>query len=259
VAESELSISYDDLLVEVAAFLGYGSTASAWSVDQRAEADRYVQAGVRRFYYPPAAEGAEAGYQWSFLNPVTTLTTVADAGTQDLPENLGRVLGNFHFDQSEHRASAVQVTEQRLQELLSRSDDTAPPQVARVRHKVQTSGGQRLEVAWWPVPDGAYVLTYRYEAYAGKLSATVQYPLGGMRHSELLVQACLSVAEQRANDERGIHTAEFERMLIAAIRQDRSVGAQHYGHMGAPDEQAVIPRHGETGVSYDITYKGTTY
>lgn len=257
--ESELSITHDDLLQEVAAFLGYGSDSTAWSTGQLAEADRYVQAGLRRFYYPSAAPGAEAGYAWSFLSPVATLATLANDAAQDLPPQLGRVLGSFHYDQTQHRRSVPQVSEDRVQTLLSRSESTDAPQVARVRSKEKADGtGTRLEVVWWPIPDAVYALTYRYEAYTGKLNAANKYPLGGMRHSELIVQSCLAVAEQRANDERGMHTDDFERLLVAAIEQDRRLGAQHFGPMGEPMERNAIPRHGATGASYDVTYKGAT-
>lgn len=258
-SESELSVNYDDLLQAVAAFLGYGPDSSSWTTAQTAELDRYVQAGVRRFYYPPAMEGVEAGYQWSFLTPVATLATTASQGTQDLPPQLGRVLGAFHYPESDHRAPIVQVSEDRYQALLSRSDSTGSPQVARVRHKPAEDGkGQRLEVAWWPIPDSAYSLTYSYEAYTGKLNKVNKYPLGGMRHAELVTESCLAVAEQRANDERGLHTEEFQSLLAAAIQQDRRLGAIHYGYMGSFNEVPVVPRHGDTGASYSITYEGTS-
>lgn len=258
-AESDLSITYSDLLLEVATYLGYGADSTAWTAAQLAELDRYVQAGVRQFYYPPALDDSGEHHPWSFLSPVATITTTADVGTQDLPDDLGRVLGTFHFDESEHRVSVVQVTEERLQTLLSRSDDTAAPQVARVRQKRQADGqGQRFEVAWWPIPDAAYVLTYRYEAFSGKLSSANPYPLGGMRHAELLIASCLAVAELRANDERGIHAEAFTRLLRSGILQDRTLGARFYGLMGESTEVPVVPRHGDTGTSYDITYKGST-
>lgn len=259
-AESTLSIPYADLKAEVGGYLGYGVDSASWSAAQDNEIDRYVQAGVRRFYYPPAAEGYEEGYQWSFLSPTTTISTAASDAAQDLPDALGRVLGDFHYPESDFHHSIVQVSEERYQKLLSRSDDTGPPRVARIAHKAQTKGkGQRLEVKWWPIPDAVYTLTYRYEAYTGKLSDTNKYPLGGMRHSELVIASCLAVAEQRANDERGIHTEDYQRMLVAAIQQDRRLGARHYGHMGEPKTHFNVPRHGDTGVTYDITYKGDTY
>lgn len=258
-SESELSIAYSDLMLEVAAFLGYSPDSTAWTTAEEAELDRYVQAGVRRVYYPPAVAGVEAGYAWTFLSPVATLSTVASTGTQDLPPALGRVLGQFHFAPAVYKPSIVQVSEDKYRALLADSNLTGPPQVARVRQKAGQDGvGQRLEVSWWPIPDAAYDLTYRYEGYSGKLSAVNPYPLGGMRHAELYVQSCLAVAEQRANDERGLHAEEFERLLAAAIQQDRRMNATNYGHMGGCEGHSAVPRH-FAGVRHDIIYKGNTY
>ena len=253
-AESELSIKYADLLAEVAAFLGYGSAPTAWTADQRTECDRYVQGGLRRFYSPPAVQGSEPGYSWSFLSPVVTLATVSGQETQELPGDLARVLGQFHYSATDHHKSVVQAPEDVFQSYKTSSSSTGAPAAASVRHKAKDPGrGQRLEVAWWPIPDAAYTLTYKYEAYNGKLSDDNPYPLGGMRHSELLLESCLAVAEQRANDERGNHTAEFERLLVSAIEQDRRVGSTHFGHMGDRSEASTwLPRRGDTdGVTYN--------
>ena len=258
-SESGLSISFTDLRLEVAAFLGYGPTASAWATAQLAEIDRYIQSGLRRFYYPPASEGVEAGYSWSFLKPVGTITTTASDQAQDLPAKVGRVVGGFFYDEDYHRRSIVQVSEEAYQASISRSETTGSPRICRVRTRGGPAlTGQRYEVAWWPIPDAAYVFTYRYEAYDGPLADDNPYPLGGMRHSELMLESCLAVAEQRANDERGLHTNEFERLLRAAIQHDRRLGAQHYGRMGHHEEEEVVPRHGDTGGTYPITYKGSS-
>lgn len=258
-ADSDLSIKYADLLAEVAAFLGYGSDPDAWTTEQRAKCDRYVQRGVRRFYFPPAVQGVEAGYSWSFLSPVTTIATVEDEETQELPGGLGRVVGQFHYAASVHHPSIPQLPEDRFQAFKTSSSSSGYPQVACVRHKAKEAGrGQRLEVEWWPVPDAAYTLTYKFEAYSGKLSDDNPYPLGGMKHSELVLESCLSVAEQSGNDERGLHTAEFERLLVAAIEQDRKVGSTHFGPMGDRSEAgAWLPRRGDTGSTHTVSYNGS--
>jgi len=252
-------ISYSDLMSIVGRFLGYGPTSTDWTVAQTAEIDEYVQAGVRQVYYPPVMEGVEPGYEWSFLKPRTALDTTADDAAQDLPADTGRVLGNFYYEESEHRRPVVQVSEARLLSLLSRSDDTGAPQMACVRHKAQEEGeAQLLEVAWWPIPNDAYTLTYQYEAYTGKLSSANPYPLGGQRNSELYAASCLSVAEQRANDVRGLNTETFGRMLVSGIEADRKQGAKYFGPMSQPDTVAV-PRHGCVGSNYPITYKDETW
>jgi len=255
-AESTLSISYSDLLIQVGVFLGYNPEHSNRSSEEQAEVDRYIQAGVKQFYYPPAVQGVEAGYSWSFLSPTTSIITVADDAAQDLPDDMGRVMGDFYFDDQEHRPSVIQVSEGRIQSCMQRSDDTGAPTFATVRHKDQVAGeGQKMEVVWYPVPDGVYTFHYQYEAFGGKLSEANPYPLGGMRHSELVLESCLSVAEQRSNDEIGNHTAAFRSMLASSVAFDRKQGAKSYGRMGQPQDISVAR---ERGNGY-VTYKGNTW
>lgn len=261
-AESTLSIGYDDLQIEVGRFLGYSATVASWDAGQVAEVDRYIQAGVRQFYYPPATDGAEAGYEWSFLKPVATLQTAIDDGEQDMPDGFGRIVGDLHFDASIHAASITVVGEHRILSLLQRSSEAGRPMHAAVRFKTSTgSTGQRQEIVWWPVPNAVYTLTYRYEAFAGKLVKTTNpYPLGGMKHSELIVESCLAVAEQRANDEKGLHWDSFMRMLASAVAQDRKNGARYFGAMSlgeaAYSDPRLVRRQAD---SYPITYKGDTW
>lgn len=257
--ESTLSITFDDLKAEVGAFLGYGTASGSWSAAQLAEIERYVQAGVRQFYYPPAVNGVEAAYEWSFLKPTTTLDTTASDGVQNLPDGFGRVLGDFHFEPDVSNAPVLVVSEARIQALLQSSDDVGRPQYAAVRFKSSNGTyGQRQEVVWWPIPDAVYTLTFRYEAFAGKLTVAAPYPLGGMKYSDLITESCLAIAEQRANDERGLHTERFMGMLAAAIAQDRKNSARYYGHMGGGDEETIAGRRAQQ-TSYPITYKGETW
>lgn len=253
-ANSGLSTTLEELRDTVSAFLGYGPTPAA---DRLAEIDTYIRAGLNRFYYPPAVQGTEAGYSWSFLKPIGTLTTAIAAAAQDLPDALERVVGDFYYAEADHRRSVPQVSEERYRALLSRSEDAAQPQVCRVRHKLHDANkGKRMEVAWWPIPDAAYVLTYHYEANSDPLDENNRYPLGGALHAELLTQSCLAVAEQRANDERGIQTAEFERQLIPAIQRDRTLSARVFGHMGSFEVNSRRPNHGDTSDPYPLTYNG---
>jgi hypothetical protein len=261
-AESTLSIRYDDLQVEVGRFLGYAADPDTWSDGQVAEVDRYIQAGIRQFYYPPKVEGVEEGYEWSFLKPVTTIDTVDGDGEQDLPDDFGRIIGDLHFEASVHARSITVVSEHRILALLQQNDDENRPRHAAVRFKSSDgSAGQRQEIVWWPIPDTAYTLTYRYEAFAGKLVKTTNpYPLGGMKHAEVITESCLAIAEQRANDEKGIHWDAFMRLLATAIAQDRKNGARYFGAMSQGETVESDARCRRLhGSSYNITYKGETW
>lgn len=323
-AESTLSITYDELAVIVAVFLGYSPTKTDWSALEVAELDRYIQAGIRQFYYPPAVDGVPEGYEWSFLKPTTTIEvnaryttgslvvaggtctltggtwpewaathgtlviddvtysitsrdndteltvvgsdTTADeddwylsnAGYQDLPDDLGRVIGSFYYPSTEHRRSVIQVSKARINAGLARTTDEAPPRECTVRYKTQVPGeGQRMEVVWFPKPNAIRTLTYTYEAYTGTIdTSTNPYPLGGMKYAELVTESCLAIAEQRANDEQGLHTAAFVRLLAAGITYDKRQGASHFGPM-SPDSD--IPTYDYGSNRYPYTYAGSPY
>lgn len=106
-----------------------------------------------------------------------------------------------------------------------------------------------------PIPDTTYTLSFDADADTGRLSSELRpFPLGGSRFAELVVESCLAAAEQRANDEVGIHTQNFQRQLIAAIAKDRKTGAAVYGQMSRPhDPRPCGPLH------FKVTYKGSTW
>jgi len=255
--ESGLSLNFDDLMKDIGGFLGYGAVRASWTDAQAAEIERYVQAGVRQYYYPPAVPGVEAGYEWSFLKPTTTVTTLAGYSEVSLPDGFGRLLGDVLHSVDLQAASVLHVGEARILSLMAYSTDEGIPRYVATRFKDSTGAyGQRQEMILWPVPNDVYTLTFRYEAFAGKLSDANPYPLGGMKFAQLIVESCLAVAEQRANDELGLHTEQFKSMLAASVAQDRKNGARCFGQMGNVETDANgVARQ----TSYSITYKGETW
>lgn len=86
-AESTLSLTYNQLREEVAVNLGH-QRASSWDSELLARLNSVIESGLRQFYWP------EGGHVWSFLRPldevvvwgsitgtmtVTTNTTITDA------------------------------------------------------------------------------------------------------------------------------------------------------------------------------------
>lgn len=259
-SESTLSLSYEDLLKEVGGFLGYGVDGFGLAAEKLDEVDRYVQSGVRQFYYPPAVNGVEAGYTWSFMTPSATIAALEGVGTSDLPDDFGRMSGiAFYYPHTTMKTPIAIVSIGNMQALKSRSGESGTPTHASVRYKSSDGvDGHRSEVVWWKTPADDYTLSYTYEAYAGKLSEDRPYPLGGMRFSEAILESCLAVAEQRANDEKGLHTETFKELLASAIMIDRKYSAKFYGQMGSPDAINASSRR-NLGETYPITYKGNTW
>ena len=259
-SESTLSICYHDLQISVGRFLGYGVKPDEWNDEITSEVDEYIQAGIRQFYYPPKIDGNDICHCWSFLNPMTTLNLEAGRDVYALPDTLSRIVGDLYYDSDIHVPSVILVSEYYILSLSRQQSETGTPRCASVRFcSSDGETGQRMEIQLWPTPNKAYQLTYHYEAYAGRLTVDNPFPLGGMKYSELVVESCLSIAEQRANDERGIHWDSFTLMLKSAIAQDQCNGARYYGAMGSGEAVNVADTRRMRASSYDITYKGITW
>lgn len=209
-----------------------------------------------------AISDVTAGNITLVANDGTTLTFFVTRATAnyDLPDAFSRLIGRLHYQADDRYPSIKIIQEDAILEMRSASDLTGPPQYGAVRSKSSTgSTGQRSEIILFPRPDAAYVLTYSYEAYSGQLTDALPYPLGGMHLSELYVESCLAVAEQRVNEEAGLHTSLFGSLLADAIARDRKRGAKNFGRMGnKAEEELLYPRfrRGYTGGTYDLQYKG---
>lgn len=340
-AESGLSLGWTDFKSEVGFYLGYGRTIASFSTLQEAEVELIVHAGIRRVYFPPATQGVQLGYEWSWLRPTTTInlgasgtdgaitgTTSFDSATfsdwvaqgitaddylsvtsvdsgdtevaeysiasvatgaitldnpstrtgetvpangtrltfrlirspanYNLPDGVSRIVGSLHFASNEYRREVLIVPIGRLLEMRARSSLTGYPEYAAIRYKTsdQTTGS-RQEILFFPEPDTYKVLSYEFEVYQGNLTDGAPYPLGGMKMSELYVESCLAVAEQRANDNSGLHTNLFNILLADAVARDRSQSAQNFGQMGDGEHQVYQGfRRGFVGSNYPITYGG---
>jgi len=259
-AESSLTLGWADLKQSVGFFLGYGSTIGNWSAAQITEIEDIVQSGYRRVMYPPSVIQGAAGHKWSFLQPTTTLAVVADDGDYDLPDDLGSVVGGFHYAPDVHKAMIREVPTSVIVEARSASDTNGDAYWFAVRWKASTgAGGQRQEVLFYPEFDTSFTLYYTYDAFQGELSDSCPYPLGGMKMSELHKESCLAAAEERRGDSEGLHNRKFGQFLADMIARDLKNRPSSYGSMGAPAElgREVFRRGNERyGGAYSITYGG---
>lgn len=260
-----LSVTYEELCEKVARFLGYNPANLTDA--QRAEVDDYVQTGVRNFYFPPAMDGVDANFEWSFMRMVGGVTTQDGTGEYPLPDGFGRVAGTLRYmvaDGASAPCRPIAVVSRSDIEAIRRHSHKGAPRAAAFVYVDNTFGerGQSMQMMLAPIPDAAYTLSFEADADTGRLSAERPFALGGYRFSELVVESCLAAAEQRANDEIGLHTQNFNSQLIAAIAKDRKTGAKAYGQMGIGslryDREIGIGRgHGHR--NFPITYKERTW
>lgn len=255
-AESSLSLSYLDYRKEVGGFLGWGRTFESWSQQQLNAVDDVIASGLRQFYVPPLTPGQQSAHVWSFLRPVTTLTTVAADYDYTLPDDFASIDGPFTYAATVQQWPPAQIVGERvIRELRQAVDRSGRPEVAAIRSLASDgTNGQRFEVVFYPTPNAAFTLTYRYNLMPSILSAENPYPLGGELHAQTIRESCLAIAEQQFNDTIGIHTQLFMQRLEASIRMDqRNSAPDLYGYNGdnSRDPGACVRCENRAFVTYN--------
>jgi hypothetical protein len=241
-SESTLTLCYVELMSDVAYFLYGKRQLEDLSTDQLRISDDCVQAGYRQFLYPPAAEGIPAGYEWGFLRPTSSLVTEEDDADQDLPADFGRLIGDgFTFEADAQVAPVLaDIGEGKIRRLRLEHDETGRPRVAGLRRKASDgTTGQRWEVMWFPTPDDAYTLEFRYEAFVEALSETAPYPLGGVKHADAIRASCIFAADAKVNDSRdGSSRMDFFSRLASSIKRDRAESQKFFGDVTRSEDGA---------------------
>jgi len=220
---SSLMTGYADYRLEIAESLGYGTNENYWTTDQVGTIERSIQKAYRWCLYPQSIPGERIPHVWTWLEQTTTLATVADDYDYTLPANFGSFVGNYFTWPSgsaydpPYRVNDTDILMQRGQ-----STQTDRPQKFALRWLAQTAGtNQQQEVIFWPTPDAAYTLTYKYAILVNKLQTTNPYPLGGPRMSEMMLQACRALGEFTKTGARGDQWAVFMEALHSAIMLDK--------------------------------------
>ena len=264
-SESSLSLSLTGLRKEVG-WLWLGDRASAgWTADETDQIDEMIHSGVRQFYHPPPLPGQGLSHKWSFLEPTTTLSTVADTSDYTLPASFGGMNGPLTYASGDNRWNAIDITnEHRIRRLRQRdfSTLTSHPISAAIRARASDgSDGQRFELLLWPTPNKAYTLSYKYHALQAKLSASNPYPLGGEAHAETILESCLAITEQRLENNAGVHTQKFAERLAASVSFDLQTYAPEYMGYNGDKSDGMGPSEGDYRRHFgsDVDYDGTIF
>lgn len=212
--------SYEHLLSEVGAVLGYGRNIDAWSREKRGTANACVQQGVRNFYAPVPLENEKYAHEWSFLRPIRQLTTVASTYIYELPSDFAALDGPITFepDQSVLYQPIAVVGEYEVRRRQQDTITTGRPTIAAI---VPSSNPGRYEIHFWVTPDAAYTLEYRCQVNPLDLSEANQFTHGGTAHVQTVLASCLRAAEEEKQVSQGPHAKEFARRLAASISSDR--------------------------------------
>ena len=175
----------------------------------------------------------------------------------DLPRDFGGFEGEMTFRNTPMVPAVRYVSDAMIRRRRQSWDGTARPEYVALRPKRFVAAiGQRWQMVFHPSPSDAYTLAYRYKVQPTTLSDAHPYPLGGPEIGELVLQACLAVAEQRYRDERGAHTELFLERLRAAVANDAQSYAPDTLGYNADRESVVGDRFGGAPIH---TYEGVAY
>lgn len=230
IAGETLSETYDTLKDAVARYLGWDP--SNLTEGQALRVDACIQSGVRRFYYPPALEGVDVGFEWSFLRQAGSILVTAGVDNYALPDGFGRIAGQMEIA-GRFGPTIPVIPYGELMSIRRRGERGRPRFAATISEQAFGSRGQAKRLYLFPCPDEDMVIDFTCDADTGKLDPeTRPFPLGGAMFAELVRESCLAVAEQDENDTVEVHTQNFHSLLVAMISRDRKSGAQVFGPVG---------------------------
>lgn len=76
-AESTLSLTYNDLAAIVGVYFSFGATVGSFSAADAEQVAVAIRSGYRRFLFPPNLPNETVAHKWSFLHPGATLAVNA--------------------------------------------------------------------------------------------------------------------------------------------------------------------------------------
>lgn len=162
--------NYWDVFAQVSDYLGTMRSPVAGEDIERVR--DIIQSGYEQFLTPPPLpDSRQQAHRWTFLDPSMQLALTAGTYLYDLPPDFGGLHGSrFTYGSAAYREPVWVVSESDLMNLRANSDRSGDPQYAALRPNRRASRqGQTFEVLFWPTPDTAKVLFYRYYVQAGTL------------------------------------------------------------------------------------------
>jgi hypothetical protein len=184
-----------------------------------------------------------------------TFKIIAD-GSYRLPDNFAGLEGPLTFPAGDAYAPIPITSEHQIRELRTVTSTSRPNYAAVVPVEFDPTVGQRFDLVVYPTPETSYVLGYTTNAMPDKLDATDKYPLGGMAHSETILESCLAIAEQRSDDESRLHRDRFASLMNSSIGMDRRVTAPE--NLGYNGENTDMPTQWPSRLGV-VTYNSVLY
>lgn len=219
--QSTLGTDFDELQKITGDYLNWGR--SGWDSATTERIDEVIKSAYRRYLAGRPLDGDDKGHDWTWLTPIRSITTVASQGDYDLPDDFGAILGPLTWSSTSgnSRIEIPIVGEGMIRAARQGNTTTGRPTRAAERLKnYDPTAGTKHELLFDPIPDDAYTFYYASSIIPNKLDTNNKYPLGGANFSELLIAACLAVAESRYRRGETDKRAEYDRALQSAIHVD---------------------------------------
>lgn len=303
--------TYEWFQQELGVAANLGANFNIWEHRDVEKINSIIQRGIHRFYTPAGTDRRfQRGYQWSFLQPLTTLTTTGaySTGTVTVVAGVATISGgtwpswaadgDLTVSGVTYVAASLDGNDLTLEDLtvtaaagttfeLTRPRYSMPAtfdgnlnslsyqsgtgysmirvfpeeEIRRRGLRYKTSGfpeiaaiypvtpdadnGTQWQIKFFPAPDSAYVLEYRYRIEPADL-APGDFPLGGRAHAETILMSCMAILDPR-------HESSFIARLASAIDLDQSTHAP--AHLGKNlDHSDDIGNHVHGRNNYLTTY-----
>ena len=180
--------------------------------------------------------------------------TITANDTYRAPDNFGELLDRMWFSagQGQDRRWIEQRSIDRIEQM--RSDEiTGIPVFVGVEPTLNSLGQQRWNFVFYPEPDTAYTLRYRYRIQPDVITSAAPYAYGPVWFADVLIAAVRSEAEWEFMGTYGAERAAFEKRVSVAVVRDLKTGSKVLGNINS-----TAAHTGDVGVTWpsttDITY-----
>lgn len=238
--DNSLSLTYQEIAAQVGDFLGFGRGEevygeTAWNGLQTRAIKESVKAGLRQFYNTPPIERFDPGaYEWSFLEPVATLSLASGAQTIELPDDYASLSAPLLLAADDSRSS-VPIPMHGVPAVYAKYAEnpatTGRPMMAceeplRGRSSVL---GQKMQIRVWPIADADYEFSVPYRLNAPALSGEFPLAYGGQQHAQTILASCIAAASVGRDEQKAMRYQDFIEKLQTSIRLDRLNKPQFMG------------------------------
>lgn len=245
--ETTLSLTFQDMILRVAEFLGIVAQAADGTAAIPTDAadlelcKRIVNDGYRRFMTSDVANK----HKWQWMQPLISITfdptgvtcVNNEAYRYYAPDGFfGHLLAPWTYDTTGRRVIGI-TSEARIRELRALTGTSGDPNLAAhrpIREAVMPSQKtRRWEIIFYPTPSAVFTVSARAKLLPLKLVELTDKAIAGPQHDEAVLAASLYEAEiQRDSNTNGSQANRWRDALARSISTDREAIPKRLGDYG---------------------------